>query len=250
MMLTKLGVLVKRSRSGWILGTAVVFGLVMPGCGAAARHSQASVPAGTSGNVASTPAEQARKDGGVQAYTAADVSFMQGMIHHHAQAVVMAGWASTHGASGGVKILASRIDVGQRDEIAFMKRWLRERHQMVPGPYAKSDTADRQPFMSGMSMPGMPGMSMPDTLMPGMLTPQQLAQLSAANGAEFDRLFLTFMIQHHQGAVTMVDKLFSSPGAGQEEYVFRFASDVNTDQTTEIERMRLMLSHVSGGRSP
>ena len=88
-------------------------------------------------------------------------------------------------------------------------------------------------------------MSMPDTLMPGMLTPQQMEQLDAARGAEFDRLFLTGMIQHHQGALTMVDKLFSSQGAGQEEYVFRFASDVSTDQTTEIDRMRLMLGALS-----
>jgi uncharacterized protein (DUF305 family) len=175
-----------------------------------------------SGNAARTPAEQVRADSGVQAYTAADVRFMQGMIHHHAQAVVMAGWAPTHAASEAVKILAGRIDVGQRDEIAFMERWLKERHET--------------PHDS------MPGMTMPDTLMPGMLTPQQMQQLSAATGAEFDRLFLTFMIQHHQGALTMVNQLFSSEGAAQEEYVFRFASDVSTDQTTEIDRMRSMLA--------
>jgi len=81
----------------------------------------------------------------------------------------------------------------------------------------------------------------PSTMMPGMLTPKQLSQLDAARGPDFDRLFLTFMIQHHQGAITMVDQLFGSPGAGQELYVFRFASDVNADQTTEIDRMRLML---------
>jgi len=173
-------------------------------------------------NGARTPAEQVRADSGVQAYTAADVRFMQGMIHHHAQAVVMAGWAPTHAASEAVKILAGRIDVGQRDEIAFMQRWLKERHET--------------PHDS------MPGMTMPDTLMPGMLTPQQMQQLSAAKGPEFDRLFLTFMIQHHQGALTMVNQLFSSQGAAQEEYVFRFASDVSTDQTTEIDRMRSMLA--------
>ena len=83
----------------------------------------------------------------------------------------------------------------------------------------------------------MPAMQM----MPGMLTAQQMAQLDSARGPDFDRLFLTFMIQHHQGAITMVDQLFASPGAGQELYVFRFASDVNADQNTEIERMRLML---------
>ena len=184
---------------------------------------------------AQSPAEQVKADGGVQAFTRADVAFMQGMIHHHAQAVAMAAWAPTHGASEAVKTLAGRIDVGQRDEIAFMLRWLRDRHLDAPDP-----------FEHQMSMPDMPGMSMTDTLMPGMLTPQQMQTLDAARGPEFDRLFLTFMIQHHQGALTMVDKLFSSQGAGQEEYVFRFASDVSTDQTTEIERMRMMLA----ARSP
>lgn len=175
-----------------------------------------------------SPADQVKADNGVQAFTKADVEFMQGMIHHHEQAVVMAGWAPTHGASEAVKTLAGRIDVAQRDEIAFMHRWLRERN-LPEFEYQAS----------------MPGMAMPEHLMPGMLSRQQLQTLDAARRTEFDRLFLSFMIQHHQGALTMVDKLFSSPGAGQEEYVFRFASDVNTDQTTEIERMRMMLAALS-----
>jgi uncharacterized protein (DUF305 family) len=176
--------------------------------------------------VALTPAEQARRDSGRMAYTAADVHFMQGMIHHHSQAVVMAGWAQTHQARSDVKNLAQRIDVAQRDEMAFMQRWRRERHQEVPDPL--------EHYEMGHDMPGM-------MMMPGMLTPEQMKQLDAARGPEFDRLFLTFMIQHHTGAITMVDQLFASPGAGQELYVFRFASDVNADQNTEIERMRLML---------
>ena len=189
-----------------------------------------------SSNGVRTPASEVKADSGVQAYTPADVRFMRGMIHHHAQAVVMAGWAPTHAASEAVKILAGRIDVGQRDEIAFIERWLSDRHQA------------EHTSMPGMSMSGM---SMADTLMPGMLTPQQLKQLSAAKGVEFDRLFLTFMIQHHEGALTMVNKLFSSQGAAQEEYVFRFASDVSTDQTTEIDRMRTMLaSHLPEPNRP
>lgn len=204
----------------------VAFALIL-GCSTATQQSAVSVPA-------ESPAARVNADAGVQAFTPADVTFMQGMIHHHAQAVVMAGWAPTHGASESVKTLAGRIVVGQRDEIAFMQRWLRERHLSAPDPSGNQ-----------MSMQGMPGMSMPDTLMPGMLTPQQMQQLDAARGVEFDRLFLTGMIQHHQGALTMVDKLFSSQGAGQEEYVFRFASDVSTDQTTEIDRMRLMLGALS-----
>lgn len=179
---------------------------------------------------ATTPAQQAKQDAGVQHYTAADVRFMQDMIHHHAQALVMAGWAMTHGASDDVKTLAGRIDVGQRDEIAFMQRWLSDRHQSMPPNHEMHD---------------MPGMSMPDTLMPGMLNTQQMSNLDAAKGKDFDQLFLRFMIQHHTGALTMVNRLFATPGAAQEEYVFRFATDVSTDQTTEIERMETMLAAIS-----
>ena len=197
---------------------------VATACSSAVQSARTSVQAGRT--AAMTPAEQARADSGRMAYTAADVHFMQGMIHHHAQAVVMAGWAQTHDARPDVKVLAQRIDVAQRDEMAFMQRWLRERHQDVPDPL--------EHYAMGHDMGAM-------EMMPGMLTPEQMKQLDAARGPDFDRLFLTFMIQHHQGAITMVDQLFSSPGAGQELYVFRFASDVNADQTTEIDRMHLML---------
>ncbi|HEY2379302.1 MAG TPA: DUF305 domain-containing protein [Gemmatimonadaceae bacterium] len=196
-------------------------------CSSAVQSAHASVQSSAPAR-ATTPAEQARADSGRMPFTAADVHFMQGMIHHHAQAVVMAGWAQTHNARSDVKNLAQRIDVGQRDEMAFMQRWLRERHQEVPDPLAHYEMGHD---MGDMKM----------EMMPGMLTPEQMKQLDAARGPEFDRLFLTYMIQHHQGAITMVDQLFASPGAGQELYVFRFASDVNADQTTEIDRMRLML---------
>ena len=176
-----------------------------------------------------TPAQQARADSGRPPYTTADVKFMQGMIGHHAQAIVMAGWAPTHGARADVRILAERIKVAQTDEIAMMQRWLRDRRQVVPD-------ADAHHEHAGMDMPGMPPM------MPGMLTAEQFAQLDAARGPEFDRLFLTFMIGHHQGAVTMVRQLLAVPAAGQDDDVFRFVADVNVDQTTEIDRMRGMLS--------
>ena len=206
--------------------SVMVAGLLACGIAACATSMQQSAPSGMPAGAPRTPAEQARADSGRMPFTAADVHFMQGMIHHHAQAVVMAGWAQTHGARPDVKTLAQRIDVAQRDEMAFMQRWLRERHQDAPDPL--------EHYQMGMSMS-------PSELMPGMLTDEQMKQLDAARGPDFDRLFLTFMIQHHQGAITMVDHLFASPGAGQELYVFRFASDVNADQTTEIERMRLML---------
>jgi uncharacterized protein (DUF305 family) len=190
-----------------------------------------------------SPSDIVRADSGRPAYVAADVRFMQGMIHHHAQAVIMAQWAPTHGAGAAVRALAERIDVAQRDEMNFMKRWLTERHEQAPDPVASSHDAHDMKDMAEMHH-GLPGMDMP-VMMPGMLTPEQMKRLDAARGAEFDRLFLTFMIQHHQGALTMVDDLFAAPGAAQEGQVFRFASDVTADQTAEIDRMQKMLAHGS-----
>jgi uncharacterized protein (DUF305 family) len=160
--------------------------------------------------------------------TAADIHFMTGMIGHHAQAVMIAGWAASHGASSSIQTLAGRIIVSQNDEIRFMQNWLRDHGQPVPAV----DTAHAH-----MAMPGMDHGEM----MPGMLTTEQLAQLDAARGKEFDRLFLTFMMQHHRGAITMVNQLIESPGAAQDDLVFKFISDVNADQTTEIDRMATML---------
>jgi uncharacterized protein (DUF305 family) len=213
-----------RSRSTVVSVTLAFLALA----GSSAATAQAT-PAGR----AQTPAEQAKADSGRMPYTAADVRFMQGMIHHHAQAIVMAGWAPTNGARSDVQILAARIDVAQRDEIAFMQRWLGERRETVPDPSAQHEM--------GGKMVSMAEMPMPDMMMPGMLSAEQMAQLKAAKGTQFDRLFLTFMIQHHTGALTMVDQLFGTVGGGQELYVFRFASDVGADQTTEIDRMQSML---------
>ncbi|HVT39335.1 MAG TPA: DUF305 domain-containing protein [Gemmatimonadaceae bacterium] len=183
-----------------------------------------------------SPAAKAKADSGRPPYTAADVQFMSGMIGHHAQAVQMAGWAPTHGASAAVRALCERIVVGQTDEIGLMQRWLRERHEAVPA-------ADpRGHMMAGMDHP---------MLMPGMLTPQQMAELDRARGTEFDRLFLTGMIMHHQGAITMVDELMGANGAAQDDIVYKFSSDVYADQTTEIERMNKMLDALPpAGRNP
>jgi uncharacterized protein (DUF305 family) len=167
----------------------------------------------------------AADDGGRPPYVRADVHFMQGMITHHAQALVMARMAPAQAAGNDVMVLAGRIHVGQLDEIAFMSRWLRDRGESVP------DTAH---VMMGHVMPA-------DHMMPGMLTVAQLDSLRAARGALFDRLFLRYMIQHHDGALTMVRALFGSQGAAQDVDVFRFASDVDADQNTEIDRMRTML---------
>ena len=171
---------------------------------------------------------KARADSMRYPYTEADIHFMSGMIGHHAQAIVMAGWAPSHGASASVQNLAARIVNAQRDEIVTMQTWLRDRRQPVPEASAHG---------MKMMMDGVEHVM----LMPGMLTEEQLKQLDEARGKEFDRLFLTFMIQHHTGAVAMVKELFGTYGAAQDELVFKFASDVNVDQTTEIARMQRML---------
>ena len=180
-------------------------------------------------------AAQARADSARVPYVEADVQFMQGMISHHSQAIVMAKWAPTHGASPAVLTLCARIINAQTDEIAIMQQWLRDRHQTVP---------EAKPLPMKMKMNGM----VMDMLMPGMLSDDQMKQLDAARGTEFDRLFLRFMIQHHSGAVSMVKDLFATEGAGQDQTVFKFASDVNVDQTTEIARMQKMLADVVVGR--
>ena len=161
-------------------------------------------------------------------YSDADVDFMAGMIPHHAQAVIMAGWAPTHGARKDVAILCERIVVAQRDEIAMMQQWLADRGLEVP---------DASSTRHKMKMGGM----VHDMLMPGMLSDEEMAALDKARGPEFDRLFLEGMIRHHQGAIDMVDVLFKSYGAAQDETVFKFASDVYADQGIEIERMHEML---------
>lgn len=172
--------------------------------------------------------ERARADSLRYPYTQADIDFMSGMIHHHAQAVVMAKWAPGHGANPAVQRLCERIVNAQTDEIGLMSRWLQDRNQPVPVP---------NPMGMPMDMGGMQHLMS----MPGMLSEAQMKELDAARGMEFDRLFLTYMIQHHKGAVTMVRDLFSHRGAGQDESVFKFASDVEVDQTTEINRMATML---------
>lgn len=181
-------------------------------------------PGGSASAAAQTPHTPARSPSPL---SPADVRFMAGMIVHHEQAVLMAGWAPTHEAGPAVRTLCKRIAVSQRDEIALMERWLEEHGQTLP------DTD----WVLDRTMP----MAHP-MLMPGMLTPAQLAQLDSARGLAFDRLFLRFMIQHHEGALTMVAQLFETSGAAQDPLVFQFASDVNAGQTVEIDRMHRLLA--------
>jgi uncharacterized protein (DUF305 family) len=164
----------------------------------------------------------------------ADAEFMSGMIHHHAQALVMARWAPTHDASPSVRTLCERIIVSQTDEIRTMQQWLREHGEEAPEP---------SPTGQHMNMGGMEH----DMLMPGMLSPDQMKQLDAARGGEFDRFFLEFMIQHHDGALQMVQKLFDTYGGGVDDLVYKFASDTFADQGSEIGRMQRMLDAMGAG---
>ncbi len=191
---------------------------------AEAQARQATFPASDSVYIAKARADSARNP-----YTTADIQFMTNMVGHHAQAIEMARMAPTHGASPAVQRLADRIINAQQDEIRTMQTWLADRQQPVP---------EARPMAMTMNMDGHEH----QMLMPGMLTGEQMAALDKARGPEFDRLFLTGMIQHHKGAVTMVSTLFGSYGAGQDEIVFKFASDVNVDQATEIARMEKMLN--------
>ncbi|MGH7581199.1 MAG: DUF305 domain-containing protein [Gemmatimonadales bacterium] len=191
------------------LATRLLLLPILAGC---AGRSQGAAPAST------PPASRYPS-------TEADARFMSAMIGHHRQAIVMAGWAPTHGAGAAVSRLAERIAAGQRDEIATMQQWLRDRDLPVPEGHQAAH----------------------GQLMAGMLTEAQMSELEAARGPAFDRLFLTGMIQHHRGAVTMVKQLFGTPGAAREQTVFKFANDVSVDQSTEIARMERMLSALSPG---
>ena len=207
------------------LAVAVTVALV--GCGPGAGASEpAQKPS-------PTVLERAARADSVRAgYNPADAEFMNGMIHHHAQALVMARMAPTHGASPAVRILTKRIQNGQQDEIALMERWLRDRG--LPVPVRESLDA------SAHAAEGAPHMA-------GMLTSDQLERLDEARGEEWDRLFLTYMIQHHQGALIMVDELFDSYGAGRGDAIFKIASDIAADQATEVDRMQRMLEDLLFG---
>jgi uncharacterized protein (DUF305 family) len=157
----------------------------------------------------------------------ADVEFMQGMIMHHSQAVEMTALIPSHTENKDLRLLGARISSSQSSEVKFMQRWLAARGEST-----------------SMAMPGMPDMDMsgrPMPLMPGMLTPQQMEALHQAKGAEFDHLFLAGMIQHHQGALTMVDDLYKTAGSGQTADLFDFTTDVDSGQRAEIKIMQSML---------
>jgi uncharacterized protein (DUF305 family) len=177
-------------------------------------------------------------------FVQADVDFMTDMIAHHAQALIMSDLAPKNNASQELQVLAARIINAQKDEIASMQQWLKDRNQPVPEVHIDGLNLmihGLEDSNMDMSHGGHSGHEM----MVGMLTQDQLVQLSETKGKEFDKLFLEFMIEHHNGAVIMAKKLFSTDGAVQDEEAFRLAADIQVDQITEIERMKLMLNNMN-----
>ena len=217
---------------------AALMVLAAVGCSGATGGGPEAAPQPTADHAAFEALYLARMDSAMMLFTDVDVRFMTGMIGHHGQALVMSALASTNGAGPSIRTLTARIINAQKDEIATMQQWLRDRGQAVPEIQITGTT---------MIVHG-PEYAMH---MPGMLTAEQLRELEAAQGSEFDRLFLTYMIQHHEGAVTMVHELFATDGAGLDELAFKMASDIQADQTTEIARMKLMLEKMpTRGRDP
>jgi uncharacterized protein (DUF305 family) len=214
----------------------LVFAMLLSPLGAAACASSGGTPEPSS----SAPPDStlarlealyhARADSALMEVNEADVAFMTGMIHHHSQALVMSALAPTNGASEAVLRLTSRITNAQTDEISVMRRWLTDRGRPAPE--------------IGQGSLGMITGADHSMHMPGMLSQQQLDDLAVAQGTQYDRLFLTYMIQHHNGAVEMVHDLFASDGAAQDEFVFKLASDIQVDQTTEVARMQQMLDTI------
>jgi uncharacterized protein (DUF305 family) len=211
---------------------ALLAGLGVSGCGARGVSETANPADASTAELEAL--FRARTDSARMRFTEHDVRFMTDMIGHHAQAIVMAGMAPSHGASPSVQTLAARITNTQQDEIATMQQWLRDRGRPMPEVHAGAEL-----IVHGADHA---------VRMPGMLTSEQMQELDRARGAEFDRLFLTYMIQHHEGAVVMVRELFAVDDAAQDEAVFRFASDIQADQETEIARMEILLQAFSARR--
>jgi len=222
--------------------TGLLAAIAITACSSRSSQNIATAPA-PAANAAQAQGDaaavaRARADSVRLPWTAADARFMSAMIGHHSQAIVMSRMAPTRAERPAIKRLAERVISAQEDEIVTMQRWLQDRAQPVPD--AHSGGTHSMAHGAGHSMQ-----------MPGMLTDAQLKQLENSKGDTFDRLFLTYMIQHHRGAVAMVTELFATTGAGQDETIFKFATDVNVDQATEIARMeRMLVALLTEGNAP
>jgi uncharacterized protein (DUF305 family) len=203
---------------------AIAIALAGVGCRATAASGRVAPPLvqpGAPGEPSRAITPEKAIDLAVVRPTAADLGFMQGMIGHHAQALEMAALVPSRSGRDDVKLIAQRIALSQADEIKMMQEWLARRGEPAPDAHAHH------------------------AMMPGMLTADEMSHLEAATGVDFDRLFVQLMIKHHGGALTMVDELFSDPGAGQDPELFAFASDVDVDQRGEIARLAAMLKELS-----
>ena len=244
------------------ISAVFLIALATAGCSTTATLEAQTAPTPEAGEATDLEALYWQRVQDARTFTQADVDYMTGMIGHHAQALILADMAPRNGASGAVLRLASRIDNAQKDEIESMQRWLRQRGQPVPTVHVEGTKLTirmegaPEPAAGGMDHSGMAsgemnheGMDhgamghggMDHMNMPGMLSQAQLDELDAARGPAFDRLFLRYMIQHHGGAVTMTDDLFTKDGAAQDDAAFKLASDIQVDQRTEIARMQRML---------
>jgi uncharacterized protein (DUF305 family) len=211
---------VNRSSNGWV-ATALLAAVGAAACGGATS---------TAGSAAAgSPAPMAAPQGA----NPGDVRFVVGMIHHHGQALTMVELVTERSSNASIRTLAERIRVSQTDEIRLMQQWLRDHGEEAP-----------EPSPTGMRM--MHEGVEHDVLMAGMLTPAQMSELESARGGEFDRLFLRFMIQHHEGALQMVEELFAASGAANDDFIYKMASDTFADQGIEIDRMQRMLEAMSG----
>lgn len=241
---------------GPLIGATLLF---VAACGAPSASTPAAEPAAPAAGPrivqAGAPGEATRAyDGATLAevqggtFTEADVAFMQGMIHHHAQALEMTALIGERTQTEAIRQMGLRMEISQADEIGLMERWLLDRGLEVPDWRPSGDATQAHGMDHDMDhdaahvMDHDMGHEMDHDMMPGMLTPAQMAELEAARGRAFDRLFLELMIQHHEGALVMVRDLYNSAGAAQESIVYHFASEVDADQSIEIRRMRELLA--------
>lgn len=225
----------KSNRVRWPLATLV---LVVGACSSATTSAPAAPGPGPDGLTQEEMEAiyRQRQEAERTRFTPADVEFMQAMIHHHAQALEMSRLVPERTTSSSIRTLAARIINAQQDEIALMQRWLRERGQTVPEVHVTGAAVMVHGHEGHMNMPGM-------------IPPAEVRALAELSGAAFDRRFLELMIRHHRGAVEMVRELFATDGALQDEDAFRFASDVQVDQVTEVNRMERMLEAMTGSGS-
>ena len=226
------------SRTG-IICAILSLALLAGGCAASGTQAPPAAPRPSPEVAAEYEAlYRARQDSARARHTPADVQFMTHMIHHHAQALEMSRLVPERTENAQIRTLAARIINAQRDEIEIMSRWLRDRSHPVP------EVPERTETVSHTDSHGAPHADHAMAEMPGMLTAAEIDLLRQARGPAFDRLFLESMIRHHEGAVIMVEELFATDGAAQDEEAFRFASDAQVDQATEVARMRSMLERM------